>query len=173
MLFISKAESTVSTIIAISKASGVATESRSNCGKRYYESRCPQAEGKWYSKSLDDFALLSLPQQRKYSHIGRIEETSAGMIATVPCARCIQKNYICKVYTSAAQQAHSSGMKQAGSACSRCRYNGVACSPVGQGRQVSTKASRRDLEKELDIAKAQIAGLKKEIEILREQARSV
>jgi predicted nucleic acid-binding Zn-ribbon protein len=44
---------------------------------------------------------------------------------------------------------------------------------VGQGRQVSTKASRRDLEKELDIAKAQIAGLKKEIEILREQARSV
>jgi hypothetical protein len=94
-------------------------------------------------------------------------------VATVPCARCIQKNYICKVYTSAAQHAHSSGMKQAGSACSRCRYNGVACSPVGQGRQVSTKASRRDLEKELDIAKAQIAGLKKEIEILREQARSV
>jgi hypothetical protein len=170
MLFISKANSTVSTVITISKASGVAIESRSNCGKRYSESRCPQAEGKWYSKSLDDFALMSLPQQRKYSHIGRIEETSAGMVATVPCARCIQKNYICKVYTSAAQQAHSTGMQQAGSACSRCRYNGAACSPVGQ---VSTKASRRDLEKELEITKAQIAELKKENEILREQARSV
>jgi cell division protein FtsB len=39
--------------------------------------------------------------------------------------------------------------------------------------QVSTKASRRDLEKELEITKAQIAELKKENEILREQARSV
>jgi hypothetical protein len=53
--------------------------------------RRPQASDQWYSKTVDQWGDLSAAQKKKYSHIGRIEETSAGVKDQKACASALNK----------------------------------------------------------------------------------
>jgi hypothetical protein len=103
--------------------------------------RRPQASDQWYSKTVDQWGDLSAAQKKKYSHIGRIEETSAGVKDQKACAYCTKKRFICRKYRPSVVAAGTltSGRSQAGDACSRCRMHGQKCVPAPDTVELMTK----------------------------------
>ena len=83
--------------------------------------RKPEAAGKYYSQSPFDGASHS--QQRRLSHIGRIEETLAGEDRVPKCGRCEARGYVCRRYTAAAMDKFNT----TSSNCARCVFGRAAC----------------------------------------------
>jgi hypothetical protein len=83
--------------------------------------RKPEAAGKYYSQSPFDGASHS--QQRRLSHIGRIEETLAGEDRVPKCGRCEARGYVCRRYTAAAMDKFNIPWNK----CARCVYGRAAC----------------------------------------------
>ncbi|KAE9974087.1 hypothetical protein EG328_004019 [Venturia inaequalis] len=70
--------------------------------------RRPETAGVWYSKTDAEWKDLTVATQRKYHHLGRIEEV-VGTVAVAPSS------------------------DQAGYACSRCRKDGFTCRNAAAG----------------------------------------
>jgi hypothetical protein len=98
--------------------------------------------GHYYSADAAGFNLLSRKRQNIASSVGRIEETSDGMLAPQPCQRCrtwqpgrfassLTTPFVCRIYTAAAwTRILTRGNDKAGTACSCCRFAGRLCSLV-------------------------------------------
>lgn len=92
---------------------------RPTAGDSYYStSREVRSEALWAAGSAKRRALLS--------HVGRIEETDAGVSRNLACARCVEKGFVCSVYSAAAVEEFA-GKKGSSNACARCRYSGKQC----------------------------------------------
>lgn len=95
-------------------------------GIKKVELRRPQLTGQYYSLSKecrDDTAWSIADPKRTaiLTHVGRIEETDAGTMRNPACARCVDKGFACRIYTTAAAQLYA-GKKGTEQLCSRCRY---------------------------------------------------
>lgn len=77
--------------------------------------------------SLDEWFALDFRLKHLHSHVGRIEETDAGVVAPKACKRCAKGELRCIVYTDAARQRDHP--VKIGSSCSCCRRLGKTCTP--------------------------------------------
>lgn len=84
------------------------------------------------------------------SHIGRIEETSAGMDAPTPCSSCREK-FACRVYKPESMGTYfQTGGSNGWRACGHCRFKGYNCSLAAEARR--TNPTRREkVEDEVSV----------------------
>ena len=66
--------------------------------------------------------------KKRWSHVGRIEETDAGMEAPEPCTPCGGHNRTCRVYRDEAVGVYVGTSRGGWRACGNCRANGYECS---------------------------------------------
>lgn len=95
--------------------------------------RRPQHEDEYWSVSSKGWSKLSEARREVLSHVGRINETSEGQEAPGgDCKKCAESGSDCMVYCEGARKKHNplDGV----SACSRCRFRGVACSFLVAGK---------------------------------------
>lgn len=130
--------------------------------------------GKYYSDTTSEAAWpgVDAKRQRTLSHIGRIEETVAGVIAASRCERCEQERYDdCTVYTDAARAKYFS--KRVGYGCSRCRYGGRSCTFQQEAAATAPSLKKRrtmaDAEKEIAELKRENADLKAKMAFFEEE----
>lgn len=133
--------------------------------------RRPQDSGEYWSKTEDEWEALSIADKRRFSHIGRIEESdeySGSLIKGLQCDRCVQSEENCNVYLYEGRE-----LFKGGRACSLCRFNNKPCSLIAaakksQGKaQISTKRMSKEalqqrvgqLEKQLARYKAKFGGI--------------
>lgn len=109
-------------------------------GRASYGSHAKTVYRKPESMSQGDWDRYNGKNQLRYSHIGRIEETDAGIQAPEPCEWCGTDNS-CMVYDETARaQYHSDNT---GFGCSRCRKGSHICSfSTNSWRQVRSCSSR-------------------------------
>lgn len=89
--------------------------------------RRPQHDDEYWSVSSKAWSKLSEARREVLCHVGRINETSDGQEAPGgDCKKCIEGGWDCMVYCEGASKIHH--LFAVGSACSRCRYRGLACS---------------------------------------------
>ncbi|KAM0714614.1 hypothetical protein Q7P37_009910 [Cladosporium fusiforme] len=100
--------------------------------------RRPQHDDEYWSVSWKAWSKLSEARREVLSHVGRINETSDGQEAPGgDCKKCAESGSDCMVYCEGARKIHNplDGV----SACSRCRFRGVACSFVVAGKAAAKK----------------------------------
>ncbi|KAK8180409.1 uncharacterized protein BKA78DRAFT_300490 [Phyllosticta capitalensis] len=83
----------------------------------YRPVRRPQMNNEWWSVSENYFAAMDHDTQTKWSHIGRIMETTQGRQMDAPCDRCRQNSTECWAYTDDAVKR----VDEAGFGCAECR----------------------------------------------------
>lgn len=84
------------------------------------------------------------------SHIGRIEETSAGMDAPIPCSSCREK-FTCRVYKPESMGTYfQSGGSNGWRACGHCRFKGYNCSLAAEARKMNP-TRREKVEDEVSV----------------------
>ena len=81
----------------------------------------------------DDWDRLPLARQRRLSHVGRVEETNAGVAASQSCSSCDLRGSHCVVYT---EVAHKRFQQRRSYTCSQYRLNSTRCSLSTDSRTV-------------------------------------
>lgn len=100
--------------------------------------RRPQHDDEYWSVSSKAWSKLSEARRELLSHVGRINETSEGQEAPGgDCKKCAESGSDCMVYCEGARKIHNpvDGV----SACSRCRFRGLACSFDVAGKAAAKK----------------------------------
>jgi hypothetical protein len=100
------------------------------------ELRRPEDDGKAWSKTQEEWNTMIIEDQRRFSHIGRIEETDDGGVLNDPCTRCKESGKWCLIYTPEARAKYKGGW-----ACSQCRYLNQKCSIVARAKDLTAAAA--------------------------------
>lgn len=109
-----------------------------NSTRDIQELRIPQDNDEYWSVSSKAWSKLSEARKEVLSHVGRINETSDGREAPGgDCKKCAESGSDCMVYCESARKTHHplGGV----SACSRCRFRGLACSFDVAGKAATKK----------------------------------
>ncbi|KAK5114055.1 hypothetical protein LTR85_010361 [Meristemomyces frigidus] len=123
--------------------------------------RRPTGSGTYYSYTTTKAAWAAMDWKRQgvLSHMGRIEETDEGMVATEVCSGCKDNSCDkCMIYTEEARLKYFS--YRAGFGCAHCRFSGRGCSfqqPATSARKGKRRRMLVDAENEIDSLKAQLA----------------
>jgi hypothetical protein len=100
------------------------------------ELRRPEDDGKAWSKTQEEWDTMIIDDQRRFSHIGRIEETDDGGVLNDSCTRCKESGMRCLIYTPEARVKYKGGWD-----CSRCRYLNQKCSIVARAKDLAAAAT--------------------------------
>ena len=127
--------------------------------------RRPTAENAFYSymtKKVEHWEQSSRAHRMFLSHVGRIEETDAGMLAPEPCDICKRGNRPCRVYKEEfAGKYFMKGTTNNWRACGECRHRGYACNIAEDARRRNpTKKEKEEDEALPVIMKYTMAGLR-------------
>lgn len=135
-----------------------ATAARSSPKKGKTQSRAklrrPEEEGAFFSKTEVQWAAISIADQRRFSHIRRIEELEKGTATShPPCERCALIDETYNVYDEKGRAAFKGGLSY-----SQCRFNNKPCSL----NKTIGKSEAKDKDKKETVAQC-LEGVEKEL----------
>ncbi|KAK5691117.1 hypothetical protein LTR97_011769 [Elasticomyces elasticus] len=109
----------------------------------------------YYSNKCTEDSWISLEDKRKLdlTHVGRIEETEAGVNASQACERCHTKERTCRVYHEKARANYHVG--DVGYSCAHCRFD--------------SNKTKDTLKMENEAMKDDMASLKKHNRVLEKK----
>ncbi|KAK5701344.1 hypothetical protein LTR17_022674 [Elasticomyces elasticus] len=154
---------------SVSGFNGVSASSRA--GKKQKQSpplRRLAAVDKYYTNKCTENNWSSLEDKRKFdlTHVGRIEETEAGVDASQACDRCHTKQRTCKVYHEKSRAMYHVG--DVGYSCAHCRFDCKPCSLSAMHKKPANK-TKDTLKVENEAVKNDIALLKRHNRVLEKK----
>ncbi|KAK3631023.1 hypothetical protein LTR56_015977 [Elasticomyces elasticus] len=154
---------------SISRPNGVKVSSQA--GKKQKQSpsvRRPAAVDQYYSNKCteDSWSLIEDKRKLDLTHVGRIEETEAGVTASQACERCNTKERPCRVYHEKSRATYH--VEGVGYSCAHCRFDCKPCSFSAIHKKPANK-TKDTLKMENGAMKDDIASLKKRNRVLEKK----